>query len=86
MAAALGGVDALVFTAGVGEHSARVRSVICARLGFLGVELDEKANAEVQGDAEIALDGSAARVAVVTAREELVAARATRELLGLESP
>jgi acetate kinase len=86
MAAALDGLDALVFTAGVGEHSARVRSVICARLGFLGVELDEKANAEVQGDAEIAADGSAVRVAVVTAREELVAARATRELLGLESP
>ena len=40
MAVALGGLDALVFTAGVGERSARVRSEVCARLRFLGVQLD----------------------------------------------
>jgi acetate kinase len=43
MAVALGGVDALVFTAGVGENSASVRSAVCRRLGFLGVEVDEEA-------------------------------------------
>jgi acetate kinase len=59
MAVALGGIDALVFTGGVGEHSARVRDEICARLAFLG----------------------ALRVEVVDAREDVVAARAARELL-----
>ena len=45
MAVALGGLDALVFTAGIGEHSARVRADVCGRLAFLGVELDADANA-----------------------------------------
>jgi acetate kinase len=86
MAAALDGLDALVFTAGVGEHSARVRAGVCSRLGFLGVGLDEAANAHAESDAEIAADGSPVRVAVVAAREELVAARATRELLAFTAP
>jgi acetate kinase len=86
MATALDGLDALVFTAGVGEHSVRVRAGVCGRLPFLGVELDEAANADAEGDAEIGAGGSPVRVAVVEAREELVAARATRELVRLGSP
>ena len=81
MAVALGGLDALVFTAGIGEHSARVRSDVCARLGFLGVELDSMRNAAAQPDVDVSGPGSAVRVAVIRAREELVAARAVRALL-----
>jgi acetate kinase len=83
MAVALGGLDALVFTAGVGEGSASVRAEICARLGFLGIELDAAANERAEPDAEVATAASAVRVVVVHAREDAVAARAARELLGL---
>jgi acetate kinase len=83
MAVALGGLDALVFTAGVGEGSAPVRAAICARLGFLGIELDPAANEGAEPDAEVATAASAVRVVVVHAREDVVAARAARELLHL---
>jgi acetate kinase len=83
LAVALGGLDALVFTAGVGEHSSGVRARVCAPLGFLGVELDAAANASAEPDAEIAAPGSGVRVVVLRAREDLVAARAARALLGL---
>ena len=83
MAVALGGLDALVFTAGVGEGSAYVRAEICARLAFLGVELDAAANERAEPDAEVAAPASRVRVVVLRAREDLVAARAARELLGL---
>jgi acetate kinase len=82
MAAALDGLDALVFTAGVGEGSARVRKRVCARLGFLGVQLDEAANAAATPDTEIAAAGAPVRVVVLGAREDLVIARAVRRLLG----
>jgi acetate kinase len=83
MAVALGGLDALVFTAGVGEGSAYVRAEVCARLAFLGVELDGDANRDAQPDAELATAASRVRVVVLRAREDLVAARAARELLRL---
>jgi acetate kinase len=83
MAVALGGLDALVFTAGVGEGSAYVRAQICDRLGFLGVELDAAANERAEPDAEVATAASAVRVVVVHTREDAVAARAARELLHL---
>jgi acetate kinase len=81
-AAALDGLDALVFTAGVGERSAPVREAVCARLGFLGVELDAEANGSAVPDAEVGLEGSTVRVVVLGAREDVVAARAARRLLG----
>ena len=81
MAAAAGGVEALVFTAGIGEGSARVRERVCARLAFLGVELDRTANGGAVLDRDIAASDSPVRVLVVHAREELVAARAARTLL-----
>jgi acetate kinase len=80
MAAALGGLDAVVFTAGVGENSAPVRSDVCRRLAYLGVELDEEANAAAEPDSDIAAQGSAVRVVVVRTREELVIAREVRAL------
>jgi acetate kinase len=81
MAAALGGLDSLVFTAGVGEGSPTTRAGVCARLGFLGVDLDEAANRTAAPDADISSRDSRVRVAVVRAREDVVAARAARRLL-----
>jgi acetate kinase len=81
MAASLGGLDALVFTAGVGERSPAVRARVCARLGFLGIRLDEEANVAAEPDADIALVDSAVRVVVLAAREDVVVARAVRRLL-----
>jgi acetate kinase len=81
MAAALGGVDALVFTGGVGERSAEVRRLAVDRLGFLGLRLDPDVNATVEGDAEVTADGSAGRVLVVAAREDIEIARGVRDAL-----
>jgi acetate kinase len=81
MAAALGGIDALVFTAGVGEHSAAVRARVCARIGFLGVELDVAAYRRATRDAEIATAGSPVRVVVLRSREDVMAARAVRTIV-----
>jgi acetate kinase len=81
MAVALGGLDALVFTAGIGEGSAFVREQVCERLGFLGVELDLGANRDARADVDVAAAGSAVRVWVVHAREDVVAARAALALV-----
>ena len=83
MAAAAEGLDALVFTAGIGEGSAAARERICRRLGFLGVELGPGRNAGAEPDCEIGAETSGVRVLVVRSREELVAARAARALLGI---
>lgn len=69
MAASADGLDAMVFTAGIGENSAAVRSAACARLGWLGVEIDEAANGG-SGDRDIAARGSRVRVLVVETHEE----------------
>ena len=84
-AAALGGLDALVFTAGIGERSPETRARIAERLRFLGVEVDPAANAAARGDADISGEGASVRTLVVAAREEIVAARAARELLAAET-
>ncbi len=81
MAASLSGLDVLVFTGGVGEHSAHVRAGATAGLGFLGVELDESLNAAASGDAEIGRAGAPARTLVLGAREDLEIARQTRAVL-----
>jgi acetate kinase len=81
MAASLGGLDAVVFTAGVGERSPAIRERVCARLGFVGVELDAQANAAATPDADVAAARSAVRVVVLAAREDLVVARAARSLV-----
>ena len=81
MAVVLGGIDALVFTAGVGEHAASVRAHVCDRLGFLGVELDEQANRRATPDADIAKAGARVRVVVLHAREDVMAARAVRAIV-----
>jgi acetate kinase len=78
--AALGGLDLLVFTGGIGEHSARVRALACRELEVLGVTLDEARNA--RGDAVISAASSRCEVRLVTANEELVIARHVATLLG----
>jgi acetate kinase len=86
MVAALGGLDALVFTGGVGEHAPQIRARAAAGLGFLGVELDAEANARATADAEIGATGAPARALVVTAREDLEVARQVRDLLSAARP
>jgi acetate kinase len=81
MAAAMEGLDALVFTGGVGEHAPTIRARAADGLGFLGVALDAGANAAATADAEIGAAGAAVRAMVVTAREDLEVAREVRRLL-----
>jgi acetate kinase len=81
MVAALGGLDVLVFTGGVGEHSAPVRSDAAARLRWLGVALDEDRNGAATADAEIGAPDAAVRTVVVSAREDLQVAREVRAAL-----
>ncbi len=81
MAAALDGLDALVFTGGVGEHSIEIRAQATAGLGFLGVAVDGDRNARSQADYKIGAWGAAVRTLVLTAREDMEIARQVRELL-----
>jgi acetate kinase len=78
MAVSLGGIDAMVFTGGVGEHSFWVREHVCAGLAFLGVARDDEANARLHGGGNIAAGDSTVRVIVVESREDVVIARAAR--------
>jgi len=81
MAAALGGLDALVFTGGVGEHAAEVRWEAAAGLEFMGLAIDPDLNASVGKEAEITLPGSQVRVLVLRAREDLEMTRQARAVL-----
>jgi acetate kinase len=77
----LGGADALVFTGGIGEHSAEIRRAVCANLGEFGIELDESRNTIASG--EMTLQSPTGRVAIwiLPTNEELVVARQTAALL-----
>jgi acetate kinase len=70
MAAVLGGIDSLVFTAGVGENSPDVRAAACSTLGFLGLKLDNELNARPSLDADISSKDSRVRVLVIRAEED----------------
>jgi acetate kinase len=88
IAAALGGFDALVFTGGVGEHSAEIRAEVAERLGWLGVSIDAGAN-DPQSDGglpdrDLSAPDASRRTLVIEAREDLVIAEETR--LALRSP
>lgn len=82
MAAAMGGMDALVFTGGVGEKAHEVRERAGEGLAFLGVQIDRGANRRVRSDAEIGAPGAPVRSLVLEAREDLEIARQVRALLG----
>ena len=79
LAAALGGLDALVFTAGIGEHAAAIRERVCCAAAWLGVELDLAANAA--GGPRLSTAGSRVAAWVIPTNEELMIARHTRRLL-----
>ena len=79
-AAALGGLDCLVFTAGVGENSASMRASICEGLEFLGVKLDPEKN-KIRGEEVcISTDDSKVKVWIIPTNEELMIAQDTMEL------
>ena len=80
-AAAMNGVDAVIFTAGVGENAPGTRAGICQYLGFLGAELDEEANAQRGDDRCISKAGSKVQLWVIPTNEELVIARDTRDIV-----
>ena len=81
-AAVMNGVDAIVFTAGLGENSASMRSSICKDMSFLGVELDEAKNNVRGKETDVSKDGSKVRVLLIPTNEELMIARDTAELAG----
>ena len=80
--AAMGGVDAIVFTAGIGENAKEIRAGILDGLEYLGFELDEEANDSRGKEIEISKVGSDTRVFVIPTNEELVIARDTADILG----
>jgi len=75
MTASLGGIDVVVFTAGIGENSADVRRATCAKLSFLGIQLNESTNANSKPDIEISPPDSKVRVLVIQAQEDWSIAR-----------
>jgi acetate kinase len=83
-AAVLGGLDALVFSGGIGEHCPSVRARICDGLRFLGVELDTKTNAK--NSATISTNSSRVTVRMIPTDEELTIARHVREVISVKTP
>lgn len=79
LAAALGGLDVLVFTAGIGEHAAEIRRLVCEKAAWLGIEIDRAANA--RGGPEITKAGGRASAWVIPTDEDLVIARQSWALL-----
>lgn len=80
-AASMNGVDAICFTAGLGENSPFIRDMICSYLGYLGITLDEKANQKRGEDKDITTPESKTRVLVIPTNEELAIARETFALI-----
>ena len=80
--AAMGGVDAVVFTAGVGENQTDLREEACKNLEYLGIKINKEVNDKVRGEeAIISTDDSKVKVVVVPTDEEIVIARDTMELV-----
>lgn len=81
-AAAMNGVDAIVFTGGIGENAVDLRANVCSRLTYLGVDFDNEANEKTRGDGgRISADGSKVSVFVIPTNEELAIARDTRDIV-----
>jgi len=77
----LGGIDALVFTGGIGENSAWLRAEVCKGLECLGVCLDRRRNSECRPDTDVAADDSRARIPVIHTREDLMIAQQCRRMV-----
>jgi acetate kinase len=80
-AAAMGGVDILVFTGGIGENSINVRKAVCKDLDFLGIKLDDEKNISKDKEKDISKDGAPVRILVVPTNEELVIALDTDRIV-----
>ena len=81
-AAAMGGIDVLVFTAGVGENQASMREGACEGLEFMGIKIDKELNATIRGkEALISTPDSKVKVVVIPTDEELMIAKDTMELI-----
>ncbi|MBK8945878.1 MAG: acetate kinase [Ignavibacteriae bacterium] len=80
-AAAMGGLDALVFTGGIGENSVKVRKDVCNDLEFLGIELDDELNNNAKGEAIITKQNTKAKVLRIPTNEELVIAMDTEQIV-----
>lgn len=80
-AAAMGGVDALVFTGGIGENSNLVRKDVCDQMEYMGIEFDEEANNNVKGECAISKPNSKVKVFRIPTNEELVIALDTEEIV-----
>ncbi len=81
-AAAMGGVDAIVFTAGIGENNSRIRKRIVSGLEFLGVEIDDEKNSLRGKELDISTPGARVRTLVIPTNEELAIARETLKIIG----
>jgi acetate kinase len=77
----LGGADAIVFTGGIGENSASMRTGVCRDLEWFGIALDARQNAEARGESEISAAGTRVQIWTVPTNEEIVVARQARDLL-----
>ena len=84
-AAALGGVDAIVFTAGLGENSPEVREEVCKHLGFMGVELDLAKNKVRGKEVDLSTPQASVKVLLIPTNEELIIARDTKELVDADA-
>jgi len=79
--AAMGGLDAIVFTGGIGENSANIRARVCTNLSFLGIEMDEEKNRTASGTADISSASSCVRILVIPTNEERMIARETAQVV-----
>ena len=80
-AAVLGGLDALIFTAGIGENAPSIRAAICENLGFLGIHLDEGKNQSSEIEKVIHREDALVKLLVIPTNEELMIARDTLRLI-----
>jgi acetate kinase len=77
----LGGVEAIVFTGGIGENSVTIRQAVCANLDWFGIKLDPEKNARAKGESAIHLADSRVQLWIMPTNEEVVVARQAKELL-----
>ena len=81
-AAAMNGLDCVVFTGGIGENDARFRKMVCSNMDFMGLQLDDEKNTNCHEDmADLSVDGSKVRILKICTNEELMIARDTRDLV-----
>ena len=80
-AAAMGGVDAVVFTGGIGEHDAEMRAAVCGNMNYMGMQIDNARNDSLHGEGEISQAGSRVRTYVIPTDEEYMIAVDTKEIV-----